>query len=328
MHPALSIILFSTLSGAGFGLGAVIGIFALPDGSTVLSFFPLFAPTFVAGVLASVGLVCSVFHLRRPDRAWRAFSQWRSSWLSREGVLAVAALVLLASMAFVTRTDSTFSIAIGLSAAALCALTVFATSMIYAQIRAVPAWHTFLTPMLFLAHAAGSGILSAAVLTAGFSSVAVFRGTYISDAHLASFGGFATAASAAIVVAWIIQEVWWWRLRRTGLGKSTPETATRLEDWGKVRLLEPPHTGPNYLTDEMVFKLGRRHAPKLRILATMFGGLAPIIILVPTQTTNLSVEVEFILAFMALITHLFGVGLSRWLFFAESRHTVSLYYQG
>ena len=40
-------------------------------------------------LLVSAGLLSSVGHLGKPLRAWRAFSQWRSSWLSREGVAAL-----------------------------------------------------------------------------------------------------------------------------------------------------------------------------------------------------------------------------------------------
>src|SRR5690606_17573834 len=94
MHPALSVIFFTTLSGAGYGLLAWSGLnLAL---ATLRGGLPL-APEGVqlAGVvlglgLSTVGLLCSLAHLGKPARAWRAFSQWRTSWLSREGVLAVA----------------------------------------------------------------------------------------------------------------------------------------------------------------------------------------------------------------------------------------------
>ena len=43
----------------------------------------------IALVLITAGLLSSTAHLGRPERAWRAFSQWRTSWLSREGVAAV-----------------------------------------------------------------------------------------------------------------------------------------------------------------------------------------------------------------------------------------------
>ena len=49
-----------------------------------------FAALALALAAITVGLLSSTLHLGHPERAWRAFSQWRSSWLSREGVLALA----------------------------------------------------------------------------------------------------------------------------------------------------------------------------------------------------------------------------------------------
>src|SRR5437763_16403549 len=92
MHPALSIVFFTTASGAGFGLLLLLGL-GVPLG--LLPVNPWFGVAGLASAfaLAAGGLVSSAFHLGRPERAWRAFSQWRSSWLSREGVLSVATLV-------------------------------------------------------------------------------------------------------------------------------------------------------------------------------------------------------------------------------------------
>src|SRR5947207_11679737 len=92
MHPALSIVFFTSASGAGFALLLLLGL------GVPLELLPAdpwfgFAGLATAFVLAAGGLVSSVFHLGRPERAWRAFSQWRSSWLSREGVSSVATFV-------------------------------------------------------------------------------------------------------------------------------------------------------------------------------------------------------------------------------------------
>ena len=87
MHPSLSVIFFTTSSGAGYGvlalLGVLIGLGLLPAERSFANAALALALGFV-----SAGLVSSAFHLGRPERAWRAFSQWRSSWLSREGVAA------------------------------------------------------------------------------------------------------------------------------------------------------------------------------------------------------------------------------------------------
>jgi len=92
MHPAPSVIVFTTLSGAGFGLLFWLGL-GLPAVTGRVA-FALFA---IAFTLAAGGLMASTFHLGHPERAWKAFSQWRSSWLSREGVCAVAALLIMAA---------------------------------------------------------------------------------------------------------------------------------------------------------------------------------------------------------------------------------------
>ena len=86
MHPALSVIFFTTLSGAGYGLLAWLAIASLVGG---LPGPVRIVATLIALVLASAGLLASFWHLGKPMRAWRAFSQWRTSWLSREGVAAV-----------------------------------------------------------------------------------------------------------------------------------------------------------------------------------------------------------------------------------------------
>src|SRR5512132_1401241 len=92
MHPALSIVFFTTASGAGFALLLLLGLGA-PLGLLPPSASFGFAALAVAMLLAAGGLASSVLHLGRPERAWRAFSQWRSSWLSREGVLSVVTFV-------------------------------------------------------------------------------------------------------------------------------------------------------------------------------------------------------------------------------------------
>ncbi|MCA8929188.1 MAG: dimethyl sulfoxide reductase anchor subunit, partial [Alphaproteobacteria bacterium] len=88
MHPAVSIIFFTTASGAGYGLLALMGLFGaiglLPADPWVGGFGLV-----LALVLVTAGLASSTYHLGHPERAWRALSQWKTSWLSREGVMAI-----------------------------------------------------------------------------------------------------------------------------------------------------------------------------------------------------------------------------------------------
>ena len=91
MHPAWSIIFFTSVSGLGLGLAGWI-VLGILDLSRFVHL--LFVSGFTFGLIGA-GLLSSTLHLGHPERAWRALSQWRSSWLSREGVLAVLVLAAL-----------------------------------------------------------------------------------------------------------------------------------------------------------------------------------------------------------------------------------------
>ncbi|MGH1576620.1 dimethyl sulfoxide reductase anchor subunit family protein [Planktotalea sp.] len=287
MHPAPSIILFTTLSGLGFGLLAFLGI-GMP-GSTGLVAFVFFA---IAYLLAVGGLLFSTFHLGHPERAVKAFSQWRSSWLSREGICAVAALIVMAIYGFGRVFLAQNWGLIGLIGAFLSLATVFTTSMIYAQLKTVPRWHMPLTSPLFMAFSITGGALLAGQVTLAIPFLII---------------------SAGIQVAyWIMGDG---RLAASG---TTMESATGLGHIGSVKAFEPPHTGSNYLMREFIHVVGRKHASKLRIIALTLGFLVPLIFLV--------LPFGHFFALIAVLSHIAGILTSRWLFFAQAEHVVGLYY--
>ena len=139
MHPALSIVFFTTSSGAGFALLTLLGLGA-PLGLLPPSAGFGMAGIAIAVLLATGGLVSSAFHLGRPERAWRAFSQWRSSWLSREGVFSVLTFLPTAifgiGWVFFGTTGGLIGLC-GILAAALSAATIYCTGMIYASLRPI-----------------------------------------------------------------------------------------------------------------------------------------------------------------------------------------------
>src|ERR1700748_1578442 len=92
MHPAFSVILFTTASGAGYGLLALLGILAPLDAIPTDRWFGFTALALALGMISG-GLLSSMAHLGHPERAWRAMSQWRTSWLSREGVSSLATYI-------------------------------------------------------------------------------------------------------------------------------------------------------------------------------------------------------------------------------------------
>lgn len=304
MHPAPSIIVFTVLSGLGFGLIVWLGLGAGPAG---LSFGWLAAVAAFGSAVAGLG--ASTLHLARPERAWRAFSQWRSSWLSREGVLAVATLATFGIYCALWLFGPGRVWPLGVLAAALALATVYATSMIYAQLRTVPRWATPLTPLVFLVFALAGGALAGAALSAlvGLRAGLLLATTLIT-----------------LTLGWSLKLAWWRRAGATTLARSAAGAgeATALGHLGRVRHFEPPHTGPNYLLDEMVFTVGRRRASALRKAALALGGILPALLV----ALVLVVDLDGALLTAALVLHLTGLLAERWLFFAEAEHTVAAYY--
>lgn len=286
MHPAPSVILFSSMSGAGFGLLFFLGL-GLPTtvGWVAFVFY------LIAYVLAVGGLLSSVFHLGNPVKAVKSYSQWRTSWLSREAWAAVSALLVMAVYAALQVFFAITIHPLGWLGAALSLATVFTTSMIYTQLRAVPRWNQPATPVFFLTSSlAGGALLS---------------------------GNILAAIVLLLALAAVVAFHWWKGDRRFAEVGTTIGTATQLK--GHVRLWEKPHTGENYLTREMVYQVARKHAVKLRVLALLMISVLPVLLL-------LAFPAHHALAAVAVLLHLGGVLTQRWLFFAEAEHVVGLYY--
>lgn len=290
MHPAPSVILFTSLSGLGFGLLAWLGL-GYPDVSGAAAF----GMYFLGYGFAVGGLLASVTHLGNPKNAIKSFSQWRTSWLSREGVMAVATLLVVAPYAIGEIFLDGAPAWLGVLGSIGAVLTVFTTSMIYTQLKTVPRWHQPLTPVLFLGYSIGGG-----ALLAGQNMVAIVLLALVAVAQIA---------------AWAYGDG---QFSRVG---STLETATGLGRIGKVRQLESPHSGTNYLLKEMAYHVGRKHASKLRILGFTLAFVLPVWFL-------FVLPIGPVWTGIALIVHLAGVFAVRWLFFAEAKHVVSLYYTG
>ncbi|RFU12821.1 dibenzothiophene desulfurase [Rhodobacteraceae bacterium W635] len=287
MHPAPSVIVFTSLSGLGFGLLVFLGVGLPPVTGWVALVFYL-----IAYGLAVGGLLASTFHLGHPERALKAFTQWKTSWLSREAWLSVAALLVMAVHAFAAVFLDSVLTLVGWTGAALSLVTVYSTSMIYAQLKTVPRWNQPLTPVHLLSLSIAGGALLA---------------------------GQTTLAALLLTLAAAVQ-VAHWQMGDSALSRSGTDlsTATGLGP-GTVRAFEPPHTGTNYLLKEFVHVVGRRHARKLRLIALLFGyGLPVLFLLFPGA--------GHVLGALAVVSHLAGLVVSRWLFFAEAEHVVGLYY--
>ena len=310
MHPAPSIIAFTTASGAGYGLLFLLGLAAPAGWVPITRAFGVAALGLALG-LVTLGLLASLLHLGHPERAWRALSQWRSSWLSREGLIALLtylpALAFGAAWVFAETTGGWIGL-FGVLAAIGTVLTVYCTSMIYASLQPVREWHQPLVPPVYLAFALMTGALLLHLLLAAFGAPRQWAGVI---------------ALVATVLAFGLKAAYWQTIARAGPGP-TPESATGLGALGEVRMLEPPHTQTNYLLSEMGFSVARKHATRLRWYACLLGALgAGLMTVLALLTTD---AFAAILAWLAALSGLVGVLMERWLFFAEATHTVTLYY--
>jgi DMSO reductase anchor subunit len=307
MHPAASVIFFTVSSGAGYGLAAGLILFALVGPSEVSPIlagggFALSLAMIVAGLLSSLG------HLGHPERAWRALSQWRTSWLSREAVMALITFAPLLAFAWRWIMWGEADLLIGVIALMGVGGTVWCTAMIYASLKPIRRWRNGFTGPAYLALAAASGAMIMALLLR-------LSGQQIWAVALAPVPLLALAA---------LVKSMYWRWMEQGHAASTPESATGLGALGNVALLEAPHTEENYLLKEMGFHVARKHALKLRRLAMDLGFVLPIILTVLASLAGQTAGC--VLLALATALCLLGCLTERWLFFAEARHTVTLYY--
>lgn len=339
MRPTFSIIVFTVLSGAGYGLlfllGLLVAAAGMPAQHEVIAFdgFHFGAPATtsllldprtglalflaIGTALVSLGLLASVAHLGKPLRAWRAFSQWRSSWLSREGVVSLLTYVPIGALAWLlfardpaAGTSGLVRIC-GLLLALCSAATVFCTVHIYSSLKPVRAWH--------------DGHVLYAYFLLGLYSGALWLVALdwlpISGAGRADTGNIVWLVNAIVLgpaCAWIKSR--YWRCLDSMPAGPSAGAATGLDRLGTVRSFEQPHTEENYLTHEMGFVLARKHSRRLHSIAFWLILLAPATML-PTGWL-----IGWPAAWFALLLGMLGIFVERWLFFAEAKHAVMAYY--
>jgi DMSO reductase anchor subunit len=298
--------LFTTASGAGYGLLALVGLAGLSHGAASSAAFALTSMTVALGLI-SLGLLSSTFHLGHPERAWRAFSQWRTSWLSREGVAAVATYVPALLFGYAWAFAGPGIALMGILAAIMSAITVYCTGKIYASVPTVRQWtHPLVVPVY----------LSFALATGGVLLLAI---SHLFNRQQVVQVAIAVGALGVVLVLKLV----YWRSIDKAERTLTIGSATGLGFLGEVRQLEAPHTAKNYLMREMGYKVGRKHAAKLRRIVVLGLGGAIIFTLL---TQALSPGLATAAALLAVLWATIAAVTERWLFFAEAEHVVNLFY--
>jgi DMSO reductase anchor subunit len=259
----------------------------------------------IALALITIGLLSSTFHLGHPERAWRALSQWRSSWLSREGVAAIAtypcAMAFAAVWSGLVRAPQ-WIVPLGILTAIMCAVSVFCTAKIYSTLKTIRAWNQPLTVPVYLAFALATGAALLAAIAAIFGRFQTFQVIF---------------TILALLLVAILKFLYWRRLDNASK-THTIEAATGLGRIGAVSQWELPHTAENFIQKEMGYAVARKHAEKLRRFVLLLLALAILAMLASLSAPMLAIA--------AAVLSLSAAAVERWLFFAEAQHVVSLYY--
>lgn len=304
MHPAYSVILFTTASGAGYGLLALLGLVGFNHGQASSIAFGIVTMLIALGLI-TVGLLSSTFHLGHPERAWRALSQWRSSWLSREGVAAI--LTYFPALAFGVVWSglieaSQFIAPLGLVTCVMALLTVLCTGKIYSTLTTIRAWNTTLTVPVYIFFGLATGGCLLAAITSIFGN----------------FPSFLVGMSAMLLIVTIGLKMAYWKHIDSPRRRYTMGDATGLGRLGEVSQWELPHSSANYVQKEMGYAVARKHAARLR-------GLVVFALIFAIAFLLLSLLSPYA-AIPAAALALFAATVERWLFFAEAQHVSTLFY--
>jgi sulfite dehydrogenase (quinone) subunit SoeC len=324
MHPAFSVILLTTLIGAGQGLflalftvqtHVLVGL--LRPTTSLASFYGWGSALSLALLVA--GLFASFFHLGRPERAWRSAAQWRTSWLSREVIVLPAFMGAVALyglqhalgwkptlLSLPAAVDIDLSIVVGTAASLLAFALFICTGMVYACLRFLAEWHTPLTPLNYTLLGAASGFTLAAAYAAASAPELV--------GLLSGWAIVLTLAGAAGRVASL------WRNARIK-PRSTIQTAIGVKHPQVVQKSQG-FMGASFNTREFFHGASARFMRAIKPVFLLLAFVLPVLLLAAGRS---GASLELLL--LAFLIQYVGLLAERWFFFAQARHPQNLYYQ-
>ncbi|MCK5810164.1 MAG: dimethyl sulfoxide reductase anchor subunit [Cocleimonas sp.] len=323
MNPAFSVIFLTTLIGAAQGLflalftGQMFTHFKLMPEQSDPTFYII--GSFIAVVLLGLGLLSSMFHLGRPERAWRAATQWRTSWLSREVIVLPAVMAGISAYGVAHYFDLTYAlfetpggtginatIIVGLITTVLTYALFVCTGMIYACMRFLQEWHSPLTVINFTLLGTASGFTLAALLSAWLT-------TELTDFYV-------TWAITFTVLAFIFRLASVIRNKKI-TPKSDLRSAIGVRHPGVVQITQG-FLGGSFNTREFFHGATQSFVRNIKYIFFILLFFAPLVLL----TLSLDNSGYSVLLVTVLIQYL-GLLAERWYFFADANHPQNLYYQ-
>ncbi len=323
MHPAFSVIFFTTLAGAGQGLflalytGQLYSVFKLLPAENSVGFYAL--GSLIALVLLVGGLISSFFHLGRPERAWRSAAMWRTSWLSREvivlptfiGAVAVWGLVHYMGwnpvlFTFGTSIEIDLSLLVGAVATLLCFTLFLCTGMIYACIKQLQEWATPLTVINYILLGGASGFMLATAFAAGQGSGMTWF-----------LGGWAVILT---LLAFVSRSASLFRNARIKY-KSSVQTAIGIRHSHIEQKAQGAMAG-SFNTREYFHGASKRKYKNIKWAFLVLVFPLPLVLV----SIGLGAHLVGLLAAAFLVQYI-GLLLERWFFFAQANHPQNFYYQ-
>jgi len=328
MHPAMSVVFLTTLIGAGQGLFlalftaqsyAIVGLLPAQDSR----FYVL--GSFIALALLVGGLVASFFHLGHPERAWRAAARWRTSWLSREvivlpalmGAVFVYALVhhfelSLEIIGIRTNLPGDLALLVGTGGVLFAFLLFLCTGMIYACIRFLQEWASWLTVVNYTLFGITSGFLLATAYAA-----------FVAPSLVKFYAGWTAIATAAVLVTRIASLIRNARLRP----KSTIQTAIGVRHT-KVVQKSQGFLGGSFNTREFFHGVKPWLFRSIKWIFLLLVFPVPMVLMWAGLSLNaVGLEHGSLVLSAAFAVQFLGLLIERWFFFAQANHPQNLYYQ-
>jgi sulfite dehydrogenase (quinone) subunit SoeC len=323
MNPAFSVIFLTTLIGVGQGL--FLALFT-QQSYALFDLLPQQEARFygwgsmLALIFTMAGLVASFLHLGRPERAWRAAAQWRTSWLSREVIVlpAFMGILFLYGIFHLSGFDPVLvtlpsglninaTIILGWAGTILAFALFVSTGMIYACLRFLQEWHSPLTVINFILLGGASGFTLSTLYAAVFapSQTGFFGGWALIITLLGLFGRGASL----------------WRNARLR-PKSTTQSAIGIKHPRIVQKAQGA-MGGSFNTREFFHGKSESFVSRVKASFLLLVFAFPILLLI----VNLTYPSVMLLT-IAFAAQYSGLLAERWFFFAEARHPQNLYYQG
>ncbi len=307
MHPSKSIIFFTVISGTGYGIfiGLLFNILFIEISYSLN--YKLFI-SLVSFLMIVLGLLSSTLHLGHPERAWRAFSQWKSSWLSREGLVSVITFFPMVLFYYFWINNINGYVFLLIILCIFSLLTIFCTGQMYATLKTIPSWNNSLVTPIYIFNG----------ITVG--SLFVYSINFYFNYNIFLYEKFIIIT---IILNLLLKISYWILIRQKS--NTNIQTAVGIKS-KNISFFEGPHTGKNYLTTEMINKSNNKKNNFLRLTFCILTFIIPLYMI--NQYSTLIAD-QFILKLSMIfvfILALVGMIIERYLFFIQSKHVVGFYY--